>query len=70
MGRYKPIRMTEAEYRDLTEGLDNPGRCLVCGAEHFECEPDARKYRCDECGEFEVFGLEECLVMGLVEFVA
>jgi hypothetical protein len=42
------------------------GFCLACGAEKDSCEPDARKYECDECGAFEVYGAEELLMMGEV----
>jgi len=49
----------------LLEGTT--GFCVNCGAEKDGCEPDARNYPCDECGENEVFGAEELLVMGLVE---
>jgi len=44
--------------------LDNPGFCLSCGEEADSCEPDARNYKCESCGENEVFGAEEVLVMG------
>lgn len=45
-------------------GLDNPGICLTCGADHDACEPDARHYECMECGEHQVFGAAEVLQMG------
>ena len=41
--------------------LDNPGFCLVCGDEDFECEPDARNYTCDNCGAKQVFGADELI---------
>jgi len=63
------IRMTESEYEDATNGLEYPGYCLACGEEAFGCEPDARNYECEACEERQVFGLEECLMMGAVEFV-
>lgn len=44
-------------------GLDNPGFCLACGEEADGCEPDARLYECDGCGERAVFGAEELLIM-------
>lgn len=47
-------------------GLDNPGFCISCGAYHDGCEPDARNYPCDECGENQVFGAQEILIMGLI----
>jgi len=42
--------------------LDNSlGFCVSCGAEHGECEPDARKYKCESCGLNAVYGAEELL---------
>jgi hypothetical protein len=43
--------------------LENPGFCLACGADACECEPDARKYKCEECGKRAVYGAEEVLAM-------
>ena len=40
---------------------DNPGFCLVCGNEQEGCEPDARKYECEACGEHQVYGAEELM---------
>lgn len=45
---------------------DYTGFCIKCGADKPNCEPDARKYECDECGENAVYGAEELLLMGLV----
>lgn len=39
--------------------LDNPGFCISCGEDADGCEPDARNYTCDVCGEKAVFGAEE-----------
>lgn len=44
--------------------LDNPGFCLACGEAADGCEPDACNYTCEACGEDEVFGAEEVLMMG------
>jgi anaerobic ribonucleoside-triphosphate reductase len=44
-------------------GLDNPGFCLACGADHNACEPDAEGYECYECGEHKVAGAEQVLLM-------
>lgn len=43
-------------------GLDNPGFCVACGHEQDGCEPDARNYECESCGERKVFGAEELLM--------
>lgn len=39
--------------------LDNPGLCLACGADAEACEPDARGYECESCGEPMVYGADE-----------
>ena len=54
--------ISEAVERSIAN-LDNPGFCLICGAEAEGCEPDARKYECKACGEMEVYGAEELLMM-------
>lgn len=41
------------------------GFCLNCGAENEECEPDACKRQCSECGEYTVYGAEEIVLMGV-----
>ena len=40
-------------------GLDNPGFCIVCGEEAEGVEPDARRYKCEHCGECTVYGADE-----------
>lgn len=42
--------------------LDNPGFCTACGAEADGCEPDARNYKCENCGKSTVFGAEEIIL--------
>jgi hypothetical protein len=51
----------EAAARESMFGLGNPGICVSCGEEQEGCEPDARKYRCEACSEFAVYGAEELL---------
>lgn len=59
--------VTQARVLDAVErgntSLDNPGICLACGFDQDGCEPDARRYECDSCGEKAVFGAEELLFM-------
>jgi len=55
-------RVTEACERALTT-LDNPGFCIACGEEADGCEPDAREYECESCGERKVYGAEELAMM-------
>lgn len=53
-------RVADAETRRLRT-LDNPGFCVACGAEAGSCEPDARRYECESCGERQVYGSSELL---------
>lgn len=55
-------RIIEACERRMTS-LDNPGFCITCGNEQDGCEPDARKYRCESCGEKQVYGSDELAMM-------
>jgi len=43
---------------------DMGGFCRACGAEHYNIEPDARKYTCESCGEKQVYGAQERLLRG------
>ena len=54
-------RVMRAVEREMTS-LDNPGYCLACGAEADGCEPDAREYECESCGERQVYGAAELLM--------
>jgi hypothetical protein len=59
-------KMTEEEYREHEDRMT--GLCDSCGEEREMCEPDARNYDCEHCGENMVFGVPELLMMGQVEF--
>lgn len=50
------------EILELLEADDNLGICLSCGAVAEGVEPDAEHYRCEECGERNVFGAEQALL--------
>ena len=52
------------ELMEAVEADENLGFCLACGEQAYNCEPDARNYECESCGERKVFGAEEILVMG------
>jgi hypothetical protein len=43
------------------------GGCIACGALRDCCEPDARRYECDQCGKRAVFGTDELALMGYIE---
>ncbi len=63
--RYRPV-VNESELRHQLYAEGNLGFCLDCGMETDGVEPDARKYRCGDCGMMAVYGLEELVMMGLV----
>lgn len=56
--QFDPDQVIAAIERD-----DHTGICGECGGEQDGCEPDARKYECDDCGAKAVYGAEECLLM-------
>jgi hypothetical protein len=66
MNTIKPIHISEAEYADLTENYG--GFCIECGDQAYGVEPDARRYRCESCGANPVYGAEELLIRGVVQF--
>ena len=55
------------EYQDLADGY--AGYCRVCDevTEDSGTEPDAEGYRCPVCGRSTLMGLEQAVLMGLVE---
>ena len=55
-------RVVEACEREMAS-LDNPGFCLACGQDADGCEPDARQYECESCGERQVYGAQELALM-------
>jgi len=58
--------MFSATEEEIQNGSN--GACLRCGTiQYGGVEPDARGYVCAVCGECEVYGLEELLIMGEIE---
>ena len=62
--QFKPA-CTERSYIAACDRCE--GFCLACGATASPVEPDARKYKCEDCGAEKVYGLEELLIMGLLQ---
>lgn len=60
------IKISEDEFEELQES--HGGICRSCSNQQFGCEPDARFYECESCGAKDVFGAEELLIMGEIEF--
>lgn len=57
-------KITEARLVRAIKRDEDLGFCTGCGAERGGCEPDAREYPCEECGEDKVYGAEELLLCG------
>lgn len=47
---------------EVAQADEDIGFCINCGAERVCCEPDARGYTCDFCGEPKVYGAMEILI--------
>jgi hypothetical protein len=64
------IKISEEEYSEMVFGLGSPGVCISCGYldEYAGCEPDARDYFCPDCEQNTLYGLEEALLMGELDF--
>lgn len=61
----KPLILTQEALEYMME--DNMGVCTECGNEQDCCEPDARRYTCEDCGSRSVYGMDELLCMGMIE---
>lgn len=59
------LTLTEDEFLELSDSY--MGIYLQCGEHRDSCEPDARNYECEHCGEKQVFGVEELLMEGTLD---
>ena len=60
------IKVGHREVWDLDSNSD--GFCTACGElAPGCCEPDARGYLCDSCGEHKVYGTSELVMMGFIQ---
>jgi hypothetical protein len=55
------LRVAQAVQRQMS-ALANPGFCVACGKSADGVEPDARRYKCESCGEATVYGAEELMM--------
>jgi hypothetical protein len=58
------VTFTVEELLEAEESYE--GFCLACGERRECCEPDARNYECEACGECQVFGAQELILMGAI----
>ena len=57
------IERVELAAHDCMFGMANTGFCEACGEEREGCEPDAHNYECYECGEYQVTGAPDLLMV-------
>lgn len=57
------MKLSVDQIIDAVQRDDNIGICCTCGLEQGGCEPDARNYTCESCGDNAVFGAQELLFM-------
>jgi hypothetical protein len=57
--------MSPDEYHRAEEASE--GFCCACGAEASGVEPDARRCRCESCGELKVYGTLALFELGRIE---
>lgn len=63
----KIFKMSEKKFLLISDNYG--GICLSCGKiQHDSVEPDARNYKCNYCEQHKVYGMEEALIMGQIEF--
>lgn len=60
----EPRKISMDQVMEAVQADDGTGFCLACGEQASGCEPDAHNYTCDSCGQNQVFGAEELLMMG------
>lgn len=66
-GAKRIVKLSEDEYHAHCNDYD--GICFACGTwSSGGVEPDACEYECEACGESEVYGAEEALLMDRIVF--
>jgi hypothetical protein len=63
---YHRFAMPESEFVELTDSLS--GLCVYCACVADMADPDTRAAHCPDCGKAGVYGAEELLIRGLIEF--
>ena len=63
---YRPV--LQAGESPFMGDMDITGFCLGCGNDCLGIEPDATKRRCDNCGEFLVYGIEQLVMLDIVRY--
>jgi len=63
--REEQVEVDEVDYQEAVDSYT--GWCKVCKEfTRGSTEPDAEGYDCEKCGEKEVVGAEQALLLGLI----
>ena len=57
-----PMKLNIETILEAVQSDENIGFCRACGQSQGGVEPDAKNYKCANCGEMQVFGAEELLI--------
>lgn len=61
------VKISLEDFEAAFFGTGPTGICIECGELVDSVEPDAKKQRCDACGEYAVYGIEVARDLGRVE---
>lgn len=64
--KFRFVTLTQFEFESMDENSE--GLCINCDAVSCGVEPDARGYECEVCERKTVYGMQELLLRGRVEF--
>jgi predicted RNA-binding Zn-ribbon protein involved in translation (DUF1610 family) len=62
------LSMGSMEYYSLEN--EHAGMCFSCGELMYGVEPDAVRYKCEDCGHNRVFGLEYAVLHGRLNILS
>jgi hypothetical protein len=65
------MKIQSISSEELQEAMYDGGNgiCLECGETTTGVEPDARGYRCSSCNNYSVYGIEEAMLMGMLDII-
>jgi hypothetical protein len=60
-------KITFEDYHQANECYQ--GICVACGSFEDCVEPDAEEYACSNCNEYQVYGMDQALMLELIDIV-
>lgn len=59
-------RFTAEDLESMEE--DDAGACIECGEWAYNVEPDSHAFECQNCGSNAVYGSEQLVALGLIDY--